>query len=434
LVFNWSKLIVFQITQYEVEEQLHKYKENLPQKSEEKVVMGIIRKVLRSRLFLVGLLVPLIFHTIFLSIVIPALKDGNTNIANLKVAVVNNDQTLGVSVAGKLIEKLPYKTETSTNLADSLEAMNDNEYNMVIHIPDNFTALCQQGEGDISYYINQTAPSMTKQAMEVTATRINQLLNEAAFASTKDVITQQIDAGLGSAGLPEQAVTALKNNISQALESLNYNSIAGDIRKVNNSDGFPQTVFPFLLFLIYFIGSILMTALHTQVFNALKNDYAKPKLFLVRLSVNIIASFIVPGIAVGLIEAFNIPFSIGTAGAWWVLTVGFFTLTLMVQMFCDWFGTIGMGVAVLFLFPLQLVTSGLIFSREILPAFYESVRNVLPSTYFGQGMLKMFYGGASISGDIGILLLMSGIFIIIMLLHPAIWRKTVKQQPAQEGA
>jgi len=170
-----------------------------------------------------------------------------------------------------------------------------------------------------------------------------------------------------------------------------------------------------------------MTAVHTQIFNTLSKAYSKWKLLIVRLLANIAASLIVPGIAIAIIAAFDIPFNISAGTAWLVLSIGFLTLTLMMQMFNDWFGTIGMGVAAIFLFPLQLVTSGLIFSKEILPGFYEGIRNILPSTYFGSGMLKMFYGGASVSYDIGILLLMSGIFIVIMLFNPAIWRKTVKK-------
>jgi len=386
--------------------------------------MDILKKVFQNKLFWAGLLIPLIFHAVFLSIVIPALKNGNTNIANMKVAVVNNDQTLGTSIATVLIEKLPYKTDTGTDLNASLDAMNDNQYNMVIYIPDNFTVLFQQGKAQITYYINQTAPSMTKQAMEVTATKINQLLNENAFNSAKEIIKQNAASGLGSAGLPEQAAAAIKTNISQAFDSLNYSSIASDIQKVNNSDGFVQTVLPFLLFLIYFIGSILMTVVHKQVFNLIQSSFSKWKLFLVRLAVNVAAALIVPGIAIAVIAAFDIPFNINAGNVWLVLAAGFLTLTLMVQMFIDWFSTIGTGLAILILFPLQLVTSGLIFSREIMPAFYDSIRNILPSTYFGSGMLKMFYGGASIANDIGILMLMSGIFIVIIISSPAMWKKT----------
>jgi uncharacterized phage infection (PIP) family protein YhgE len=385
--------------------------------------MDILRKVFQNKLFWAGLLIPLIFHAVFLSIVIPALKNGNTNIANMKVAVVNTDQTLGTSIAAVLIEKLPYKTDTATDLNASLDAMNDNQYNMVIYIPDNFTVLFQQGKAQITYYVNQTAPSMTKQAMEVTATKINQLLNENAFNSAKEIIKQNAATGLRSAGLSEQAAAAIKTNISQAFDSLNYNSIASDIQKVNNSDGFVQTVLPFLLFLIYFIGSILMTVVHKQVFNTFQSSFSKWKLFLVRLAVNVAAALIVPGIAIAVIAAFDIPFNINAGNVWLVLAAGFLTLTLMVQMFIDWFSTIGTGLAILILFPLQLVTSGLIFSREIMPAFYDSIRNILPSTYFGSGMLKMFYGGASISYDIGILMLMSGIFILIILASPAMWKK-----------
>jgi uncharacterized phage infection (PIP) family protein YhgE len=71
---------------------------------------------------------------------------------------------------------------------------------------------------------------------------------------------------------------------------------------------------------------------------------------------------------------------------------------------------------VLLLFPLQLVASGLLYPREILPAFYSMAGGFLPATYFGNGIIKVFFGTLPISAEIGILLLMSGIFITVSAL------------------
>lgn len=364
---------------------------------------------------MLGLFIPLIFQIVYLCIAIPAVKDGNSGIQNLKIAIVNEDQILGSQVAGQLSQILPFKTDVSSDLSGSLHSMDNGDYNMVIYIASDFAAKCQQGSGQISYYINQSAPSMTKQVMERTALSINQSLNEISFNEIKAAIKESSVAALGQAGLPAAAATAIGANLNQAFERLKYISISGDIQKVNNAEGFTQTVFPFFIFLIYFVGCLIMTGLQTGVLKSLRKEYSQYKILLSKLVINIAASLVVPCIVIGLAACFDIPFKLGLPATWLLLSVGFFTLLSVMQIFSDWFGIPGMGLAALILFPLQLLTSGLMYSQEILPTFYSTISNYLPATYFGDGMIKMFYGGPSISKDVWILLLVAAISIIISL-------------------
>jgi uncharacterized phage infection (PIP) family protein YhgE len=264
--------------------------------------------------------------------------------------------------------------------------------------------------------------------MEKTALSINQILNENVFNNLKNTLKQNAATAIGQAGLTENLSTAVSVTLAKAFESLKYNIISSDIQKVNNAEGFIQTVFPFFIFLLYFVSCIIITILHTLVFNNFNGRYAKSKIFLLRLGTNIGVAILTPCVVIGLAAAFNIPFNLGTLTAWMMLSVGFFSLVSMIQMFSNWFGIPGMGVAAVILFPLQLVSSGLIYSREILPSFYAAVSDYLPSTYFGTGMLKIFYGGPSISEEINILLLMAAICAIISAL--AILKKTRKVEKA----
>jgi uncharacterized phage infection (PIP) family protein YhgE len=378
--------------------------------------MDIFKKLGKNRLFILGLLIPLIFQIVYLCIAIPAIKDGNAGLQNLKIAIVNEDQDLGKQVTWQLSKTLPFKTEVSSDLSGSLDSMENGGSNMVIYIAPDFSARCQQGSGQISYYINQSTPSMTKQVMERTALSINQSLNEISFNEIKNTIKQSSVTALSQAGLPATAATAISTNLNQAFDHLKYISISSDIQKVNNADGFTKTVFPFFIFLMYFVGCVIMTGLQTGVFKSLRKKYSQSKILLSKLVINILASLVIPCIVIGLAACFDIPFALGIAATWLLLSVGFFTLLSLVQVFSDWFGIPGMGLAALILFPLQFVTSGLMYSREILPAFYSTISNYLPVTYFGDGMIKMFYGGPSISKDIWILLLIAAISIVFSAL------------------
>jgi uncharacterized phage infection (PIP) family protein YhgE len=378
--------------------------------------MEVLKRVSKNKLFIIGLLIPIIFQIVYLCIAVPAIKDGNEHIKDLKVTIVNEDNTLGKQISTQLSQVLPFKIEESSDLNTALDVMNEGDTNMVLYIAADFTMKVQQGGAQISYYINQSAPAMTKQAMEKTALSINQTLNENVFNTTKDAIKQNSAKVLSQTGLPEAALAQISSNISKAFDALKYSAISGDIQKVNNADGFAQSVLPFFLFLIYFVSCIILTILHILAYQPLLKVFSRAKILLSQLIVNVIMSLVLPGIAIGLAACFNIAIVPDIWIVWLMLSAGFFTLLYVVQMFASWFGIPGMGIAALLLFPLQLVSSGLIYSREILPGFYTWISSYLPATYLGDGMLKMFYGGPSVTKDIWILLLMAAIFMIVTAL------------------
>jgi uncharacterized phage infection (PIP) family protein YhgE len=368
--------------------------------------MSIIRALFKNKLFLLGLLVPIIWQIVYFSIAIPAIKDGDTGVFNLKIAIVNEDTTSGNQIAAQLSKTLPFETELASDYEESLEAMNDGDYNMVILIPSDFTVQLQNGNARISYVINQATPSMTKQLMETTAKSINQTLNENAFITIKNTIQQKSAASLNQTGLPPEAVASIGKAFTQAFSSLKQTPI-------NNADGFIKTTFPLYIFLTYFIGSVLMTLTHSWAYKSLATQYARGRIYLVSLGINIVYSLTIPCLVIGFAASFGISFSQSIDTTWLLLSAGLFTFLSMLQMFSNWLGLVGTGVMILVLFPLQLVASGLMYSREILPAFYRVTGDYLPATYFGGGIIKVFFGELSISGEIGILLLMAAIFIVV---------------------
>jgi uncharacterized phage infection (PIP) family protein YhgE len=377
--------------------------------------LEILKKLRKNRLFMLGLAVPLVFQIIYLCIAIPAIKDGNNRMTDFKVAIVNEDQTLGKEVTAQLIRVLPFKVTEFADLNGSLKSMNDSDFNMVMYIAPDFTAKIQAGGARVAYYINQSVPSMTKQAMEKVAGNINLTLNENVFGKIRDSIKQHAGQTLSQSGLPASALAQISGSLSAAFDSLKYTLIESDLQKINNADGFAQTVMPFFIFLTYFIGCIVMTILHTMVNKSLGTEISRGKILVTQLVVDIIVALIIPCVVVGLAAAFGIPFSLGLGPVWLLLTVGFLALLFSIQMFTNWFGIAGLAIVPI-LFPLQLVSSGLIYAREILPAFYSSIGNYLPAGYFGDGMLKTFYGNLSISKDIWVLLLMAGICLVVSAL------------------
>ena len=378
--------------------------------------MGILKALLKNRIFLIGLLGPIVWQLIYFSVVIPAVNDADIRIDNMTVAIVNQDPVMGNQIAAQLGQVLPFTTEQTTDLDAALDNMNDGDFNMVIAIPSDFTASLQEGNAGVSYYINQSAPSTTKQLMETAANSINQELNENAFETMRAAISENATVFLSQSGLPPEALAPIGNALGQALGSLNNSPVAADIRKVNDAGGFIKTSFPLFIFLTFFIGSVMMIITHTIAARSVADRFSRNKIFATGLGINIVYSLIIPWVVIAFASGFGIDFSQGLVTVWLLLAVGFFTFLLLFRMFSNWLGIPGTALAALILFPFQLVTSGMMFPRELLPSFYNAVGDYLPATYFSSGINRIFYGELSISGESGIMLLMSAIFIAVTAL------------------
>jgi uncharacterized phage infection (PIP) family protein YhgE len=376
--------------------------------------MGILKTLFKNRLFLIGLLIPLVWQVVYFSIAVPSVNDTDTRMVNLKVVIVNEDPVMGSQIAAQLSQVLPFTTATEADVAKALEDMDKGESNMVIRIPAGFTAqLEEQGSAAITYYINQAVPSMTKQIMETAAGNINNVLNENVFNNIKTIIQQHAGEAVGQSGLPPAAVQQISSLLGKVFSGLKNMPVTGDVQKVNNAEGTVKTVLPLFIFLTFFIGGVIYAVTHSLAYKSISPQISKGKLFLTSLIINIVYSLIVPFIVASFAGGFNITFSEGIFIMWLLLSAGFFTFVSLFQMLFKWLGIIGTGAFVLILFPLQLISSGFMFPTEILPSFYRVVADYLPATYFSSGVLKATYGGASVSGDIWILLLMSAIFIVI---------------------
>jgi uncharacterized phage infection (PIP) family protein YhgE len=376
-------------------------------------MMGILKTLFKNKLFLVGLLIPLVWQVVYFSFAIPAVNKADIGINNLKIAIINEDTVMGGQIAAQLEKTLPFKMETPTGLQKAIDDMNNGDYKMVVHIPADFSQGIQQGNAKISYYINQAVPNTTKQIMETSAKTINQILSDNIFGTLKETIKQKSLENLSKTGLPAAAEESIAKAFSQAFNALKSTAITGDIQKINDAGGLTKTVLPLFIFLTFFIGGVAYAITHSLAYKSIASQKTKSKLYLTNLIINIVYSLIIPFIVVSFASGFNITFSQGMFVTWFLLSTGFFTFVSLFQMLFKLLGTIGAGAFVLILFPLQLISSGFMFPTENLPSFYRVISDYLPATYFGNGVLKVTYGGASVSGDIWMLLLMSVIFIVI---------------------
>lgn len=591
--------------------------------------MADLKRLVQKKMFIAGILIPVVIQLVFLYIVVPALDKADDRISNMKVVIVNKDTDVGAEIASKLSKELPFKTDIQTDLDTALGGMENNKYSAIFYIPESFSEDIKEGNAKLTYYINQAAPSMKKQILDSAIKNVNEKVNENVFNTIKGKIQENMQTQLSNFRIPDSTVDAMKENIGkgidtmktnaikgmgeqlsnftipasvsgslednlgkgidmmklnvlkgmqqqladfkmpesamnpvkgniekgldafkentlkginlqlsnanvdeaakkaiadnigkgidtlkvnmlagiqqqvsdfqipeaavdtmqasinkgfdtikaqalagikkqmsnfslpesavisikaglgkgfdimkenavkgiedqianfqmpastmdtvkekigEAFEVLQYNTVASDVVLVNNSEGFIQTILPFFIFIVYFISSVAVSMLLISMYKPLRDTYSKWPLFINRLIISTVVSLIVPIAVFIIIWSFNIPYNVNTASLWLLLSAGFFAFMLLAQFLADLFSQKGAAPFLLILFPLQLITSNLMFPKEVLPGFYGWVRSFLPSSYFGSGIIKALYGGTSLFPDAGILLLMAVIFAAV---------------------
>src|SRR5690625_3957170 len=79
----------------------------------------------------------------------------------------------------ELKENTPFQITKFEELYQAEQVLNERSINMIIHLPEKMTEHLQESEdARINYYINQSVPTITKQMMETTASKLNEQVNQ----------------------------------------------------------------------------------------------------------------------------------------------------------------------------------------------------------------------------------------------------------------
>jgi len=340
-----------------------------------------IRAFLKRPTTIVGIITALMFQIIF-SVVWMTGYDGVTDrIDKLRVGIVNADGEASSAIAGNLQKSVPFQATVYENEQAASEALNDKDLQMVIVIPQGFMANVQapDKQASLQFTINEANASMIKSVMQSAAERISGEVNKQAMAGGTQAL-------LTSLNMPAEQAQAAAASLSDKIQS--------DIVSVNKVDGMNNQMVPMMLVLASYVGAMIMGMNVEQSSMFLSGQLGRWRRFGARIAINAAAALFVSGVGVILLAALG-----GQAEHGFLLLWAYQILTVLVfmfvsQMFLFIFGMAGMLFNILTL-SLQLVTSGAMLPRELLPSFYMHLGDVFPATYAVQGMMDILYGGPS---------------------------------------
>lgn len=373
----------------------------------------------------IGIATAFAFLLIFFCVWMTAYDGVNDRTDKLKIGLVNEDEQMGSMIAKEIVKNVPFEVKKYQSIDSAKKEMNQRNVDMVMQIPEIFSSRLQEkGETEIKYYINQANASLAKQIMDGAAKNITQSINENIYAYKQQLILSNLHEQLGTAVPSNELAQEFSKSISQALESLNIQSVQTTVEKTNNMDGFAATMVPMMIVLASFVGSMIMSLNINIVSSKIKNDYSRWSIFLARQIINMGASILLASITLLFLAIFNIELNTALIETGIFQILVYFSFLSLTQMFVILFGPGGMLFNILTL-SLQLVTSGVIIPKTMLSSFYQTVGSYLPATYAADGYYSVIFGGKSLTTDMMALLLVSAVTLFVALIRIVLLKNSV---------
>lgn len=360
-----------------------------------------------------GIAVAIAFQVIFFSVWLTAYDGVTERTSELKIGVVNEDETYGKMVTQLMEQNAPFTVSTIENLETAKKELDEREWHMIVHIPEAFSIDVQSGEAELSYLINQSNPTLSKQIMETAASSITHELNLNIYQLSQQEIAQNVPPVIAAETPNPEFAAQLAEKVIEVVQTKSHvESVKASIIKTNDVEGFAATMIPLMVVLASYIGAMIMSQQLQFATSTLKQHFDKWAIFFSRQIINIGVAIGLSVITLMIMLLFNIQLDSGLFVAWLFQSLLFFSFLSLTQLFVILFGNPGM-IFNIALTATQLVSAGAIVPREMLSSFYKKLGDILPATYGTNGYFSLIYGGGHLNSDFMNLLLITGITLVI---------------------
>ncbi len=360
-----------------------------------------------------------IFYAVaMLGIFLPGYTALPGNMDELKIALVNDDQgEAGSQIATQLGGSLPFKTiDTDVSNKEALKALEKNEYALVIHIPENFSADAQSGNGtNIDFTVNEASATMVASAMQSVVAEINKQLSANFSQQTAQGILMQFN-------VPEEQAAEMAAQIENAYTG-NY-VIMNDVPA-----GMHNNMLPMFITMASYVGAMIAAMQLVGVFRKHRGEVSRVRLFLYVQATALLVGVLAMAVAVGI--SFGIS-DVDTAVLWKValqqilLYMAAFNVCA-IPIFLLGEGGMVLNIPILLM---QTIANGATMPRDMMYAPYEWFSYITPMYYSVQAYFATMFGSISPAPHIwGLVAVFAGALVINIIIA-ALPQKQAKEKTA----
>ncbi|THF73962.1 YhgE/Pip domain-containing protein [Cohnella fermenti] len=383
--------------------------------------MKTVKLFMKRPTTIIGIATAFLFQIIFSLVWMTGYDGVSDRIGELKVAIVNEDAAYGAKIVEQLQSSLPVQTSVIADYEEAKEKLNDRELQMIIHIPADFSASAADAAktASIGYVVNESNPATIKSMMTSVAAQVTAAVNKA-------VVGQGTAQALQAAQVPADQAATMASALSERVVS--------STESINPVQGMNNQMVPMMMVLASYVGAMIMGMNLEQSSMAVgaSGRAGRWQRFGARAIVNVVAAFFVSLVGVSLVEALGGQSEQGFLALWGTVFAVLLAFMFVSQMFLIVFGMAGMLFNILML-SMQLVSSGAMVPRELLPNFYVALGDGLPATYAVKGLMNVLFGGSGTGTAFGMLALIAGVAFAVSALATALKPQRIPAQ-AMAGA
>jgi hypothetical protein len=199
--------------------------------------------------------------------------------------------------------------------------------------------------------------------------------------------------------------------VSGIFDQLHVQTVKGSITQVHPA-AFVQSILPMLSFLSSFAGAIVFTYLVFQELRQKDDGQSIWARFLHQELIQLAASLVFPLAMWITLQSFSIDLPKSTVLLWGFMSLAFFTFSQFALFFLYLFGPAGQAITGL-LVLIQVISGGIILPAQMLPDLYREAGSILPGSFYGMGIYRLFIGGPSIHSPALSLLTMAAVLIAL---------------------
>lgn len=363
------------------------------------------KQFLKTKSAIGAIFMGIFYAAALLTIFLPGYKAIPANMSELKIALVNDDQgEYGSNITSQLKESLSFKTiDTDLSNKEALKALEKNEYALVIHIPENFSADAQSGNGTgIDFTVNEASPSSVSSLMQSVVADINNQFSTTFSQQTAQNILLQFNVS-------EQQAADLATKIENAYTG-NY-VIMNDIPA-----GSENTMLPMFLTTAAYVGSMIAATQLVALFRKHRTEVNRVRLFIyvqatalligvLAMTAEVTISYIITDINPDVLWKVALQQILLYLTSFNVCAIPIFLL-----------GESGaiLNIPILLI---QTLANGSSIPRDMMYWPYELVSYITPMYYSVQAYITTMYGSASPAPHIlGLVGVLAGALVINILL------------------
>ena len=339
-----------------------------------------LRALAKQPTTIIGVAAALLFQLIFTVVWMTGYDGMQNRTERLVIGIVNEDAQRGEAIVRQLKDGLPVRVREYEDPADAARQLESRGIQMLVRIPPDFSAKAAAADGTaaLEFTINESNPMMIKNMMAQVAAQITAAVNRQAIMTGAQHMLLQLQ-------VPEEQTRTMAETLSER--------VTADITYTNPVQGINNQMVPMMIVLASYVGVMIMGMnLEQSNMAAAAMGIGRWQRFGARMVINGAAAVIVSLIGVSLVLGLGGQSAGGFFALWGFEALFILTFIFVSQLFLMLFGMAGMLFNILLL-SMQLVSSGAMMPRELLPDFYRSVSEAFPATYAVEGAMNLLYGG-----------------------------------------